>query len=66
MRAASRPFAWEKAEVEKLVDWMEDNQEALRGSKSACVKRCKEEVFLDRTEVTIERIGMKYNNLRAS
>ena len=45
---------------------MEDNQVALRGSKSAWVKDCKEQVFQDSPDVTIERIGVKHNNLKAS
>ena len=62
----SKPFAWERSHVESLLDWMEDNQVALRGSKSAWVKDCKEQVFQDSPDVTIERIGVKHNNLKAS
>ena len=59
-------FSWSKPEVERLIDWMEGNQEALRGSKSVWVKDCKEKVFQDELGVTTERIAAKYNYLKAS
>ena len=65
-KAASKTFTWEKADVERLVDWMEENQMALRGSKSTWVKDCKEQVFKENVNVTAERIGIKHNNLKAS
>lgn len=52
--------------MERLVGWMMENQEALRGRKSAWVNDCKEQVFKNDLGVTIERIGVKYNNLKAS
>ena len=38
--ATPKFFAWEKSDVERLVEWIEENQEALRGSKNAWVKDC--------------------------
>jgi len=48
-------FTWEKSDIERLVDWMEENLEALRGSRSTWIKDCKEQAFP-------ERIGTKSNN----
>lgn len=45
---------------------MEENLEALKGSKTIWVKDCKEQVFKDDLELTAERIGIKHNNLKAS
>ncbi|KAF8427057.1 hypothetical protein EV426DRAFT_715314 [Tirmania nivea] len=43
-------MAWSKDDVERLVGWMEENQEALRGQQKKWHKDIKEEVFAD--EVT--------------
>ena len=58
----SKSFGWKKVDVGRLFDWMEDNQEALRGSRSSWVKDCKEQVFADDFGITTQRIGVKYNN----
>ena len=52
--------------MECLIDWVDDNQEALRGSKSVWVKDCKEQIFKDDPELTTDRIGVKFSNLKAS
>ncbi|KAF8426188.1 hypothetical protein EV426DRAFT_704117 [Tirmania nivea] len=48
--------AWSKEEVEKLIGWMEENQEALRGLQRKCYKYVKEEVFADDENITVNRI----------
>ncbi|KAF8417647.1 hypothetical protein EV426DRAFT_709654 [Tirmania nivea] len=40
-------MAWSKDDVERLVGWMEENQEALRGQQKKWHKDIKEEVFAD-------------------
>jgi len=64
--ATPKSFTWEKCDIEHLVDWMEDNLEALRGSRSTWIKDCKEQVFSEHADITTERIGTKTNNLKAS
>jgi len=64
--AGFKTFVWERSDVERLVDWMVENQEALKGRKGAWVKVCKEQVFGNQPGVTTGRIGVKYNNLKAS
>jgi len=43
--ATAKSFTWEKSDIERLVDWMEENLEALRGSRSTWIKDCKEQAF---------------------
>ncbi|KAF8426234.1 hypothetical protein EV426DRAFT_661134 [Tirmania nivea] len=45
--------AWSKEEVEKLIGWMEENQEALRGLQRKWHKDVKEEVFADDENITV-------------
>jgi len=59
-------FTWKKSDIERLIDWMEENLEALRGSRSTWIKDCKEQAFAEHAEITAKRIGTKYNNLKAS
>ncbi|KAF8427469.1 hypothetical protein EV426DRAFT_699301 [Tirmania nivea] len=48
--------ACSKEEVEKLIGWMEENQEALRGLQRKWHKDVKEEVFADNENITVNRI----------
>ena len=52
---------WEKYDVEKLVSWMEENQEKLRGKQAAWHKDVKEEVFGDNDDMTVKRIREKHS-----
>ncbi|KAF8441141.1 hypothetical protein BGX38DRAFT_1272764 [Terfezia claveryi] len=61
-----KSFVSGRQDMERLVGWMVENQETLRGRKSAWANNCKEQVFRNHLGVTIERIGFKYNNLKAS
>ena len=47
--------AWTKGEVERLIGWMEDNQQQLRGKQSAWYKVVKEEVFSTDEHITVIR-----------
>ncbi|KAF8445291.1 hypothetical protein BGX38DRAFT_1331077 [Terfezia claveryi] len=58
--------AWDKSDVERLVAWMEDNQEKLRGKQSAWHKDVKEEIFKDDDDMTIKRIREKAVNIKTS
>ena len=37
--------AWRREEIERLIAWMEENQDKLRGKQSAWHKEVKEEVY---------------------
>ncbi|KAF8439174.1 hypothetical protein BGX38DRAFT_1208809 [Terfezia claveryi] len=58
--------AWSKEEVEKLIGWMEENQEALRGLQRKWHKDVKEEVFADDENITFNRIRDKVSNMKAA
>ena len=42
--------------MEWLVDWLEEHQEVLKGSKSAWMKKCRKEVFNDHPIIINERL----------
>ncbi|KAF8416655.1 hypothetical protein EV426DRAFT_711845 [Tirmania nivea] len=58
--------SWDKSDVERLVAWMEDNQEKLRGKQSAWHKDVKEELFKDEDDMTIKRIREKAVNMKTA
>jgi len=51
--------AWTRDEVERLISWMEDNQEKLRGKQVAWHKEVKEQVFGAEEHITMKRIPEK-------
>jgi hypothetical protein len=55
---------WDKSELEKLLGWMEDNQELLRGSTAHWTRRVKETVFTDDEHIDVKKIKAKYHNMR--
>ena len=55
---------WTKAEVERLLAWMEDNLEELRGKQSRWHKDVKCEVFLKDEHITIKKISDKVSNMK--
>ena len=63
-RASSK--AWSKIEIELLVEWMEDNQEELRGKQNIWHKQVKEEVFTNEEHITVKRIVEKAVNMKAA
>ncbi|KAF8418336.1 hypothetical protein EV426DRAFT_645415 [Tirmania nivea] len=57
-------MTWSKDDVERLVGWMEENQEALRGQQKKWHKDIKEEVFADEG-ITVNRIRDKLSNIQS-
>jgi hypothetical protein len=56
--------SWEVPELEKLLAWMEDNQELLRGSTAHWTRKIKEVVFPDNEDIDAKKIKAKYHNMR--
>ena len=59
---------WTREEAEKLIGWMEDNQQHLRGKQMAWYKLVKEEVFAgdDYMHITVKKIADKVFNIKRS
>lgn len=58
---------WEDSEIEKLVAWMEDNRELLRGSTLLWTMKAKEALFNDEdSEIDAKKIKSKYHNMKNS
>jgi len=57
---------WSKSESERLVAWMEENQEELRGKQITWHKLVKEQVFPSEEHITIRRITDKATNMKRS
>ncbi|KAF8430147.1 hypothetical protein EV426DRAFT_708274 [Tirmania nivea] len=49
---STRQRTWPKEDMERLVCWMEDNQEKLRGKQAAWHKDVKEQVFAEDPDIT--------------
>ncbi|KAF8418337.1 hypothetical protein EV426DRAFT_645416 [Tirmania nivea] len=45
---------WVKEDMERLVCWMEENKQSLRGKQSAWHKDAKEQVFGDNEDITVK------------
>ncbi|KAF8439653.1 hypothetical protein BGX38DRAFT_1144655 [Terfezia claveryi] len=58
--------AWSKEKVEKLIGWMEENQEVLQGLQRKWHKDIKEEVFADDENIIFNRIRDKVLNIKAA
>ncbi|KAF8422227.1 hypothetical protein EV426DRAFT_706406 [Tirmania nivea] len=58
-------MAWSKDDVVRLVGWMEENQEELRGQQKKWHKDIKEEVFVDES-IIVNRIRVKVSNMKAA
>ncbi|KAF8436722.1 hypothetical protein BGX38DRAFT_1325945 [Terfezia claveryi] len=61
---ANRVRNWVKEDVERLVCWMEENQQSLRGKQSAWHKDIKEQIFGANEDITVKRIGEKVQNMK--
>jgi hypothetical protein len=57
---------WAKEDMERLVCWMEENQQSLRGKQSAWHKDVKEQLFGDNEDITVKRIGEKVQNMKGA
>ncbi|KAF8461924.1 hypothetical protein BDZ91DRAFT_736061 [Kalaharituber pfeilii] len=55
---------WRKDEFERLVAWMEDNQEAIRGKQITWYKQVKEQVFAYEDHITVKKISDKMANAK--
>jgi len=60
----SRSRNWIKEDVERLVCWMGENQEKLRGKQSSWHKDVKEQVFKENEEISVKRIREKAQNMK--
>ncbi|KAF8430084.1 hypothetical protein EV426DRAFT_579674 [Tirmania nivea] len=58
--------SWSKSESERLVAWMEENQEELRGKQITWHKLVKGQVFSNDEHITVKRITDKVTNLKRS
>ncbi|RPB25363.1 hypothetical protein L211DRAFT_867338 [Terfezia boudieri ATCC MYA-4762] len=58
--------AWSRPETERLIAWMEDNQEELRGKQITWHKLVKGQVFADEDHITVKRITDKSTNMKRS
>jgi len=56
--------AWTRDEVERLISWMEDNQEQLRGKQIAWHKQVKEWLFGAEEYITVKRISEKMGSMK--
>ncbi|KAF8424368.1 hypothetical protein EV426DRAFT_574030 [Tirmania nivea] len=61
---STRQRTWPKEDMERLVCWMEDNQEKLRGKQAAWHKDVKEQVFAEDPDITVNRIRDKAQNMK--
>ncbi|KAF8469206.1 hypothetical protein BDZ91DRAFT_721903 [Kalaharituber pfeilii] len=55
---------WTRDEVHRLVMWMEENPEALRGKQIGWHKDVKDEVFANDDHITVKKIGDKAMNMK--
>ena len=55
---------WTREEVERLVAWVEDNQDKLRGKQITWYKEVKEEAFVDDGNITVKKISEKVGNMK--
>ncbi|KAF8417327.1 hypothetical protein EV426DRAFT_721276 [Tirmania nivea] len=58
--------AWSRPEAERLIAWMEENQEELRGKQITWHKLVKGQVFADEDHITVKRIMDKATNMKRS
>ena len=54
---------WEDADVQILLEWVEDNRELLRGSTQLWTTRA---LFADNQSINSKKIKSKYHNMKAS
>jgi len=61
---ATRP--WTRDEVERIIAWMEDHREEIRGKQIQWHKEVKDQVFADQDHISVKRITEKMGNMRKS
>ncbi|KAN0069405.1 hypothetical protein V8E54_012420 [Elaphomyces granulatus] len=57
---------WSDEDQEKLVGWMEENQEVRRGAAVYWMKKAKQAVFADNEDIDVKKIKSKYHNMKNS
>jgi len=57
---------WSDEDQEKLIGWMEGNQELRRGAAVYWMKKAKEAVFADNEDIDVKKIKSKYHNMKNS
>ena len=55
---------WSAADTERLIAWMEDNQEALRGLQSKWYKDVKDALWKEDADMTWQRVRDKVQNMK--
>ena len=55
---------WTREELERLVTWMEENREKLRGKQITWYKEVKDEEFGAEAHITVKKISDKLGNMR--
>ncbi|KAF8459360.1 hypothetical protein BGX38DRAFT_2985 [Terfezia claveryi] len=64
MANTTTPRPWTRGEVEKLISWMEENHEQLRGKQIAWHKEVKEQSFALEEHITVKKISEKIGNMK--
>ncbi|KAF8459269.1 hypothetical protein BDZ91DRAFT_464829 [Kalaharituber pfeilii] len=57
---------WKREELERLITWMQENFESLRGKQVVWHKDVKDQVFSDDDHITVKKIGEKAQNMKKS
>jgi hypothetical protein len=57
---------WDDSNLEKLLAWMEENQEPLRSSTVLWTVKAKEALFADNSDIDVKKIKAKYHNMKNS
>jgi hypothetical protein len=58
--------SWSDETNEKLLGWMEENRELLRGAALPWMTKVKEAVFANNDDIDVKKIKSKYHNMKAS
>jgi len=62
--ATTTPQPWTRDEVERIITWMEDHEEEIRGKQVQWHKEVKDQVFVDEEHIPVKRITEKMDNMR--
>jgi len=62
--ATTTPRPWTRDEVERIIAWMEDHEEEIRGKQVQWHKEVKEQVFAAEEHIPVKRITEKMGNKR--
>ena len=59
-------LAWTDDELKRFIGWVEENQEAIRGSTLTWTARLKDTVFGEEDHIDQKRIKTKFHNMKNS